>query len=238
MQQKNQFGQVLGHLVENWIPCQRPAKVFIQGRYCILEPIEINKHAVKLFDVLAIDNQGESWTYLPYGPFDTINEFKNWLVKTMSDNDTLLYAILDVKTQESIGISGYLRMDPEHGVIEIGHLHFSALLKQTSLATEAIYLMLRHVFDELKFRRCEWKCNDLNEPSRRAAERFGFIFEGIFRQNYIFKNRNRDTAWFSIIDSEWGAIKEKFEKWLNPNNFDAKGKQILKLGHVKTKLFK
>ncbi|MBX3709991.1 MAG: GNAT family N-acetyltransferase [Gammaproteobacteria bacterium] len=232
MQQKNQFGQLLGHLVENWIPCQRPAKTLIQGRYCILEPIEINKHAVKLFDVLAIDNQGESWTYLPYGPFDTINEFKNWLAETMSDNDTLLYAILDVKTKEPIGISGYLRMNPEHGVIEIGHLHFSALLKQTPLATEAIYLMLRHAFDELKFRRCEWKCNDLNEPSRRAAERFGFTFEGIFRQSYVFKNRNRDTAWFSMIDSEWEAIKEKFERWLHPNNFEANGKQILKLAQI------
>ena len=131
MQQKNQFGQLLGHLVENWIPCQRPARAPIQGRYCILEPIEINKHAVKLFDVLAIDNQGESWTYLPYGPFDTISEFKDWLIKTMSDNDILLYAILDIKTQEPIGISGYLRMNPEHGVIEIGHLHFSALSKNT-----------------------------------------------------------------------------------------------------------
>jgi RimJ/RimL family protein N-acetyltransferase len=232
MQQKNQFGQLLGHLVENWIPCQRPARAPIQGRYCILEPIEINKHAVKLFDVLAIDNQGESWTYLPYGPFDTISEFKDWLIKTMSDNDTLLYAILDIKTQEPIGISGYLRMNPEHGVIEIGHLHFSALLKQTSLATEAIYLMLQHAFDELKFRRCEWKCNDLNEPSRRAAERFGFTFEGIFRQNYVFKNRNRDTAWFSIIDNEWPILKEKFDKWLHPNNFSAAGKQILKLAQL------
>jgi RimJ/RimL family protein N-acetyltransferase len=232
MQQKNQFGQVLGHLVENWIPCQKPAKTILQGRYCILEPIEIDKHAIKLFNALSIDNQGASWTYLPYGPFDTRNDFKDWLAKTMSDNDALLYAILDVKTQEPIGISGYLRMNPEHGVIEIGHLHFSALLKQTSLATEAIYLMLRLAFDKYGYRRCEWKCNDLNEPSRRAAERFGFTFEGIFRQNYVFKNRNRDTAWFSVIDSEWPILKEKFEKWLNPDNFEANGKQILKLAQI------
>lgn len=229
MHQKNQFGQLLGTLVENWSPRQKLAKTIMQGRYCVLEPIEINKHAVKLFNVLAIDNQGESWTYLPYGPFDTFNEFKDWLAITMSDNDTLLYAILDAKTQEPTGISGYLRMNPEHGVIEIGHLHFSALLKRTSLATETIYLMLRHAFDEQGYRRCEWKCNNLNEPSRQAAERFGFTFEGIFRQNYVFKNRNRDTAWFSIIDSEWPALKEKFEKWLHPNNFCAAGKQILKL---------
>jgi RimJ/RimL family protein N-acetyltransferase len=232
MHPKNQFGQLLGSLVEKWTPRQKPAKTILQGKYCILEPIEINKHAAKLFDVLAIDNQGESWTYLPYGPFDTFNEFKDWLVNTMSDNDTLLYAILDTKTQEPIGISGYLRMNLEHGVIEIGHLHFSALLKQTSLATEAIYLMLRHAFNEHGYRRCEWKCNDLNESSRRAAERFGFTFEGIFRQSYVFKNRNRDTAWFSIIDSEWPALKEKFEKWLHPNNFEASGKQILKLAEI------
>lgn len=232
MQQKNQFGQLLGNPVENWTPCQQPIKTILQGKYCILEPIEINKHAVKLFDVLAINNQGESWTYLPYGPFDTLSEFKDWLAKTISDNDTLLYAILDAKTQEPIGISGYLRINPEHGVIEIGHLHFSKLLKQTPLATEAIYLMLRLAFDEQGYRRCEWKCNDLNEPSRRAAERFGFTFEGIFRQNYVFKNHNRDTAWFSIINSEWEAIKQKFEKWLHPNNFDAKGQQILKLAKI------
>jgi len=232
MHKKNQFGQVLGHPIENWTPCQVPAKGIIQGCYCILEPIEIDKHAVKLFDVFSIDNQGESWTYLPYGPFDTFNEFKDWLARTMSQNDTHLYAILDVKTQEPIGISGYLRINPEHGVIEIGHLHFSKLLKQTPLATEAIYLMLKHAFDSNEYRRCEWKCNDLNEPSRRAAVRFGFTFEGIFRQNYVFKNHNRDTAWFSIIDSEWPELKSKFEKWLHPNNFSAMGKQILKLTEI------
>ena len=229
MQKKNKFGQLLGYPVENWIPCQKPANSPIQGRYCVLDPIEINKHAIQLFEVLAIDNQGESWTYLPYGPFNTMEEFKDWLSKTSSDNETLLYAILDIKTNQPLGISGYLRMNPEHGVIEIGHLHFSTLLKQTALATEAIYLMLRLAFDDYGYRRCEWKCNDLNEPSRRAAERFGFTFEGIFRQNNVFKNQNRDTAWFSIIDSEWAALKEKFEKWLHPTNFDANGKQILKL---------
>lgn len=232
MHQKNQFGQILGNLIENWIPCQKPTPAIIQGKYCLLEPIEIDKHAVKLFDVLAIDNQGESWTYLPYGPFDTFNEFKNWLIKTMSDNNVLLYAVLNKKTYGPIGISGYLRMDPEHGVIEIGHLHFSKLLKQTSLATEVIYLMLQHAFDKYGYRRCEWKCNDLNGPSRQAAKRFGFTFEGIFRQNYIFKNRNRNTAWFSIIDNEWPLLKIKFEKWLDPNNFDISGQQILKLAEI------
>lgn len=234
MQETNQFGQLLGNPVENWTPCQKPAKKIIQGRYCILEPIDINKHAPKLFDVLAIDNRGESWTYLPYGPFATYDEFKDWLTKPTSADDILLYAVANSVTQETLGISGFLRINPEHGVIEIGHLHFSKLLKQTTLATETIYLMLRLVFDDYKYRRCEWKCNNLNEASRQAAERFGFTFEGIFRQCNVFKSRSRDTAWFSIIDSEWPKLKDKFEKWLHPNNFSASGKQILKLKQIMT----
>ena len=196
MHQKNQFGQLLGIPIENWSSRQKPKRAALQGQYCILEPIEISKDALKLFNVLAIDNEGESWTYLPYGPFDTVNEFKDWLEKTMAEHDTLLYAILNAKTKEPVGVAGYLRINPEHGVIEIGHLHFSKLLKQTALATEAIYLMLREAFDKLSYRRCEWKCNDLNEPSKKAAKRFGFTFEGIFRQHAVFKNHNRDTAWF------------------------------------------
>jgi RimJ/RimL family protein N-acetyltransferase len=232
MHPKNQFGQLLGNPVENWMTCQTPKKIMIQGRHCILEPLEIHKHAQKLLDVLAIDNNGESWTYLPYGPFNTLNDFEKWLSITLSENDTFLYAILDVKTQEPTGISGYLRITPEHGVIEIGHLHFSAKLKQTAVATEAIYLMLQQALQVYGYRRCEWKCNVLNEPSRKAAERFGFTFEGIFRQHAVFKNHNRDTAWFSIIDSEWPALKAKFEQWLHLDNFDATGKQILKLSEI------
>lgn len=229
MHQKNEFGQLVGELIENWVSLQKPDKICLQGRYCSLAPIKIEQHALELFDVLAIDNQGESWTYLPYGPFDSFAAFQDWLTKTLLDKDTLLYAILDAKTQQPIGISGYLRINPEHGVIEIGHLHFSKLLKQTPLATEAIYLMLKNAFEQYGYRRCEWKCHDLNTPSKKAAERFGFKFEGVFRQNFVFKNRNRDTAWFSIINSEWPALREKFEKWLRPENFDATGRQILKL---------
>ena len=229
MHQKNQFGQLLGDPVENWSARPKPEKIPIKGNYCILEPMDIQKHAPKLFDVLAIDNRGESWTYLPYGPFNTCHEFEAWIAKITSENDTLLYAILDVKNREPIGIAGYLRINPTHGVIEIGHLHFSKLLKQTPLATEAIYLMLKHAFNDYGYRRCEWKCNDLNEASKNAAKRFGFTFEGVFRQSYVYKNHNRDTAWYSIIDREWPILKEKFEKWLHSNNFDKNGKQILKL---------
>jgi RimJ/RimL family protein N-acetyltransferase len=233
MKQQNEFGQILGDHVANWKPRPKPKNTILKGKYTILEPMDINRHASYLFDALAIDNQGESWTYLPYGPFANLNEFKDWLEKIIStEQDTFLYAILDGKTDKPIGISGYLRITPQHGVIEIGHLHFSHLLKRSPAATEAIYLMLSYAFDELGYRRCEWKCNALNEPSRNAAKRFGFQFEGIFRQNFVFKNRNRDTAWFSIIDHEWPLRKEKFVKWLHPNNFAVDGKQILKLAEM------
>jgi RimJ/RimL family protein N-acetyltransferase len=139
-----------------------------------------------------------------------------------------LYAISN-NNNLPIGIAGYLRINPEHGVIEVGHLHYSKLLQKTPAATEVMYLMMRYIFDDLGYRRYEWKCNSLNEASKNAALRLGFKFEGIFRQSNVFKKYNRDTAWFSIIDSEWIAIKERFHRWLDPNNFDAKGKQIISL---------
>lgn len=227
MHDKNEFGQLLGMVVENWLPRERPNHEIIQGKYCILEPIQIDRHAEKLYAAFAFDNRGESWTYLAYGPFASLNEFSDWITATLSE--TLLYAILNAETQDPLGVVGFSRINPQHGVLEIGHVHFSKWLKKTPLATEAIYLMLRHVFDKYGYRRCEWKCNNLNEASKRAAERFGFTFEGIFRQNFVFKNRNRDTAWFSILDHEWPKLKARFEKWLSPQNFTPSGKQILKL---------
>ena len=226
---KNEFGQIVGNPIDGWVTAKNPIMKNIHGQYCTLEQLNILRHADELFNSLSIDNHGESWTYLPYGPFETYDSFENWLNSAILKPNTLFYVIKSNKTQKAIGLSAYLQIRPVHGVIEIGHLHFSKLLKRTPLATEVIYLMLQMAFDELNYRRCEWKCNSLNENSRQAALRFGFQFEGIFRQNFVFKNRNRDTAWFSIIDSEWPLLKIKFEKWLNPNNFDASGKQILKL---------
>jgi RimJ/RimL family protein N-acetyltransferase len=228
---KNQFGQLIGALVENWAPRPFPSKETLRGSYCILEPLAIDKHAADLFAVLA-DNGDESWTYLPYGPFNSCNEFCDWLKKMLAEADTQLYVILDRKTHAPIGICGYLRINPEYGVIEVGHLHFSKLLKRSPAATEAMYLMMRRAFEQLKYRRYEWKCNSLNQASRNAAERLGFKFEGIFRQHFVVKNHNRDTAWFSIIDSEWPALKERFQKWLAPNNFDTQGKQITALRDI------
>jgi RimJ/RimL family protein N-acetyltransferase len=229
MVETNEFGQIVGAKVANWQPAKRPSKESLYGHYCILEVMDIDKHAHKLFEALKIDNNGESWTYLPHGPFDDVEDFREWLKANTKDPETLLYAILDIKSGEPIGMAAYLRICPEHGSIEVARVHFSALLKNRPAATEAMYLIMRNVFENLGYRRYEWKCHSLNQASKNAAERLGFTFEGIFRQCNVFKGRNRDTAWFSIIDSEWPRIKAKLEKWLNPNNFDHNGHQKLSL---------
>lgn len=232
MSELNEHNQLVGQPIPNWRPVERPALKPLKGKYCHLEPIDINKHAEQLFSNLLVDNNGESWTYLPYGPFATYDEFKQWLIETLSDKDTLLYAVIDVSTNQPIGVAGYLRINPNHGSIEVGHLHYSKFLKQSPAATEAMYLMMSYAFDELHYRRYEWKCNSLNQASRNAALRLGFKFEGVFRQCNVFKNRNRDTAWFSIIDSEWPNLKLRFQKWLDPENFDETGKQKLRLNEL------
>jgi RimJ/RimL family protein N-acetyltransferase len=232
MLETNEFNQTIGFEVKNWQHSTRPSRVTMRGRFCVLELLNIDIHANKIYEALSIENKGESWTYLPYGPFDTCDQFKIWLKEKMQDQSILLYAIFDIKKMTPIGIAGYLNITPIHGVIEVGHLHFSKLLQRTPAATEAMYLMMSHAFDDLKYRRYEWKCNSLNQASRNAALRLGFQFEGIFRQNHVFKNRNRDTAWFSIIDSEWPEIKNRFLRWLSPDNFDVDNKQIKKLSEV------
>lgn len=229
MPELNEFNQLVGDQIENWSPCPCPSKNILSGRYCNLELLNIEKHSKDLFAALLFENNGESWTYLSCGPFEKIAEFNQWIETTTAKSDPILYAVLDKKTQMPIGISGYLRIFPEHGTIEIGHIHFSQKLKKTPLATEAIYLMISHAFDELNYRRLEWKCNSLNEASKNAALRYGFQYEGTFRQMNVFKDRNRDTAWFSILDTEWPKLKIKFEKWLDKSNFDNNGNQLKRL---------
>lgn len=232
MVQKNEFNQEIGFLIENWQGLPKPPHQVLQGRYCHVEPMDVDKHAEKLFENLMLDNQGDSWTYLPYGPFHTLPEFRKWIIDLKHvEPDTQLYSILN-NQQQPVGVAGYLRINPQHGVIEIGHLHFSKLLQRTPAATEAMFLMMRHAFDDLGYRRYEWKCHSFNEPSKKAALRFGFKFEGVFRQNFVIKQRNRDTAWFSIIDSEWPDLKKKFERWLDPKNFDTNGNQIISLAKI------
>lgn len=228
MKNRNRFNQEIGQPLNDWQAAKMPYKKFLIGKHCVLEPLNIETHSEKLFEILH-QNTGESWTYLPYGPFQNLQEFEEWICKSLSEKDSFFYAILDKETNQPVGICAYLRINPEHGSIEIGHLNFSHLLQRKPAATEAMYLMMKQAFDDLGYRRYEWKCNSLNEPSWRAAERLGFKFEGIFRQHLVVKNQNRDTAWFSIIDSEWPILKNKFERWLADCNFDAKGKQLVKL---------
>ncbi len=231
MNEKNEFNQVVGCLIKNWVPIKELEPTIMRGNYCVLEPLDINKHIKKLFENLSIDNRGESWTYLPYGPFVDDIEFRSWLKAIATGQNPRFYTIL--KNDNPVGIASYLRINLEHGVIEIGHLHFSKLLRRTPAATEAMYLMMRYIFEDLKIRRCEWQCNSLNEASKNAALRLGYTFEGIFRQSHVFKDRNRDTARFSIIDCEWPGIKSNFLQWLDPNNFDAEGKQIKSLHEIR-----
>ncbi len=164
-----------------------------------------------------------------YGPFTSPEEFTEWVKAREAARDPWFYAFVRRDTGKAVGMGAFMRNDAANGVIEIGHIWMSPELQQTREATEAIYLMMRHCFDDLGVRRLEWKCDSLNAPSRKAADRFGFTFEGIFRQHYIIKGRNRDTAWFAMLDTEWPKAKKAFEAWLKEDNFDAGGQQKAKL---------
>lgn len=196
----------------------------LHGRYCRLEPLDAARHGAELHAANSLDRTGRMWTYLFSAPFDTEQEFIGWLEAREDSLDPLFFAIVDEVLGRATGLASYLRIDTTHGVIEVGHLAYSPLLQRTRAATEAMYLMMRNAF-ELGYRRYEWKCDALNAASRRAAERLGFRYEGTFRQAVVYKGRNRDTAWYSVIDSEWPARAAAFEAWLDPANFDADGRQ-------------
>ena len=218
----NEHGQPIGPPVAGWTTRPRPPGTPITGRFCRVEPIDPDRHAA---DLHAANTDPASWTYLVYGPFDELETYRRWLVEKAASPDPLFYAIVDNTGGRAVGVAAYMRIDPPNGVMEVGHLNFSPALQRTAAATEAMYLMMRRAFDELGYRRYEWKCDSLNAPSRRAAVRLGFNYEGLFRQATVYKNRSRDTAWFSIVDSEWPARKKAFERWLAPENFDAAGRQ-------------
>jgi RimJ/RimL family protein N-acetyltransferase len=225
----NALGQPVGPDVPDWRAPPRPPRAVMTGRHCRLEPLDAARHAAQLHAANALDREGRMWTYLFSGPFASAQEFRAWLESREHSEDPLYFAIVDAPSGRAAGLASYLRIDPPHGVIEVGPLAFSPLLQRTRAATEAMYLMMRNAFD-LGYRRYEWKCDALNAPSRRAAERLGFQFEGIFRQAVVYKGRNRDTAWYSVIDREWPAVQQAFEGWLDPGNFDADGRQRRPLG--------
>ncbi len=197
----------------------------MQGLLCALEPIDRNHHSLDLFEAFSRDLDSRNWTYLPYGPFARLADFQNWIDSTCLGDDPCFITIIDLDTGKAVGVASFLRIAAATGVIEVGHIHFSPLIQGSAVSTEAMYLMMKLVFEDLGYRRYEWKCDALNAPSCAAAKRLGFKFEGIFRQATIYKQRNRDTAWYSIIDREWPVIRQVFENWLSSDNFDADGKQ-------------
>jgi RimJ/RimL family protein N-acetyltransferase len=221
----NAFGQPIGEPVLGWTPRPRPSREPIQGRFCRIEPLDAARHAPALFAANAADEAGRMWTYMAYGPFARLEDYTAWIESLAPSHDPLFHAIVDQASGRALGVASYLRIEPAVGVIEVGHIAYSPALQRTPAATEAMYLLMRRAFDELGYRRYEWKCDALNAPSRAAAERLGFRFEGIFRQATIYKGRNRDTAWYAILDKEWPERKAAFEAWLEPANFDEAGHQ-------------
>jgi len=228
--QKNEFGQLIDNIVENWSPRKIPVAKEINGKFCLLKPLYIDEHGMQLFKAFQQDNNGEIYTYLPFGPFADYDGFIKWLYDASISK--ICFTIIDLITNTPQGIASFHDIDVNHGIIEVGSIIYSKSLQRTVAATEAMYLLMHEVFDIYQYRRYQWRCNALNQPSRRAAERLGFKFEGIFRQHYVFKEHNRDTAWFSIIDSEWPNIKHRFEKWLSYDNFYKDGNQILHLKDI------
>ncbi|MEK7411938.1 MAG: GNAT family protein [Planctomycetota bacterium] len=220
----NELGQSLGFPLPSWKPPAAPSRESMAGRFCRLEPLNPSLHAEALYHANRLDTDGRMWTYLPYGPFESLDSYRAWTETMARGDDPLFFTIIDLATKKPVGVASYMRIDPVVGLIEVGHLGYSPLLQRTPAATEAMYLMMEHIF-ALGYRRYEWKCHSLNAPSRVAAERLGFTFEGVFRQATIVKGRNRDTAWYSIIDSEWPTRRAAFQRWLRPENFDKDGKQ-------------
>jgi RimJ/RimL family protein N-acetyltransferase len=213
-------------LLQNTAPAPHPARIPIHGRFCSLVPLDATEHASDLWAAGLNDPANDDlWLYLGDGPYREFDTFAVAIGKKAASADPLFYAIVRPNGQ-AIGVCSLMRIDPANRVIEVGHILFTPLLQRTPAATEAMYLVARYVFDDLGYRRYEWKCNDCNEPSKRAALRLGFTYEGLFRQHLIIKGRNRDTAWFSMLDSEWPARKAAFEAWLAPENFDEKGRQL------------
>jgi RimJ/RimL family protein N-acetyltransferase len=203
----------------------------LSGAFCKIEPLDSDRHAEGLFQSVAVEQDESGWTYLPYGPFESVDDYRRWVTGFCLADDPLFFAIVDPLEGRPMGVASYLRIAPDSGSIEVGHLHYSLALRQRPAATEAMFLMMRYAF-ELGYRRYEWKCDALNQPSRVSAQRLGFSFEGLFRQATVYKGRSRDTAWYSVTDSEWPALEAVFHRWLDPANFDEHGNQCTRLSDL------
>ena len=220
-----------GEIVESFSIPPHPKGISIEGKLVDLKPLIASEFAEELFISNAIDKEGINWAYLPYGPFDSQVDYAKWIKSFEEGDDPIFFAIISKKLKKAIGIASFLRINPTKGLIEVGHINYSPLLQKTTEATEAMFLMMKWVFDN-GYRRYEWKCNALNLKSRRAAQRLGFSYEGVFRQMTISKGRNRDTAWFAIIDKEWAEIEKCFDQFLSESNFDNNGKSKVSLNSL------
>lgn len=220
----NQHGQRVGMPVREWQAAPRPQRRTLEGQYCRLVPLEPEIHASELFELTCVSGDESTWTYMHYGPFSSLKAFHRWTTDYCTTGDRLFYAIIAREDGRPRGFACYQRIDPDNGSIEVGNVYYGPSLRRTAAATEAMYLMMREAFCT-GYRRYEWKLDALNVPSHKAARRFGFTFEGTFRQGHVYKGRNRDISWYSMLDSEWDWLQRAYEEWLNPHNFDRNGGQ-------------
>jgi RimJ/RimL family protein N-acetyltransferase len=232
----NSLGQPVGPNLSDYAARSRPQARSLPGQWCSLTPLSVEEHSADLFAAFREDAEGRDWTYLSHGPFRVEDEFKQWLASVSEKSDPLFFSVIDAANRRATGILSLMRIDASSGSIEIGNVHFSRSIQKTRVSTEAVALLSRHVFEDLAYRRLEWKCDSLNEPSRRAALRFGFKFEGLFRQHVVYKHRSRDTAWYSMLDWEWPERRDALLRWLEPSNFDERGNQRLSLAECREKL--
>jgi RimJ/RimL family protein N-acetyltransferase len=230
----NRFGQPIGRPLADWSARAYPQRVTLHGRYCRLEPLQPDRHASALYGAYAKAPDGRDWTYLAVGPFNDEISYRRYAESAAASTDPLHFAVINLASGRAVGTLALMRIDPTNGVIEVGSVAFSPELQRTPASTEAQYLLMKYVFDTLGYRRYEWKCDNLNALSRKAAVRLGFRYEGTFRQAVVYKGRSRDTAWFSIIDSEWSALAAAFDAWLSPQNFDAQCAQRLCLTAIRS----
>ncbi len=222
---QNAHGQPIGPPVDGWSERPRKPRTPLLGKFSRVEPINTERHAAQLFDAWSAAPDDRDWTYLFAERPASLDACKEYVAKLEATADPMHFAIVDLADETAVGTAALMRIDPAHGVIEVGSITYSPRLKQTRAGTEAMYLMMHHCFEDLGYRRYEWKLDNLNAPSHAAARRYGFTYEGLFRQAVVYKNRNRDTAWYSITDSEWPRIRAGFEAWLSDGNFDETGKQ-------------
>ena len=224
--------------LSNWNGCPKPDGRMLEGRFVRLEKLSAAKHGDALFGASRMEDADARFRWLFEYPADSREEFQIWMEKVEASENPFFYTVIDKKSGKAAGRQTLMRIDPAYGVIEIGNIFWSSIISQTPATTEAFYLFAKHIFEDLGYRRFEWKCNNLNEPSKSAALRYGMKAEGVFRQHMIQKGKNRDTAWFSMLDGEWLVSKVAFEAWLHPENFDAQGRQIGKLAAIRNDLQK